>query len=206
MYNIYPESERMKTDTRQNSTETWESQYNSALTYPYMLSPGQSIPAEGGGTSSSSSSSSSGHGLSSGAIAGIVVACVAFVAILMILFFVLGRNRIYSRWAASEDGRTTDRGERTARWTLFGHSGDHKNDHDVNELDSTGASTHLGSTYGSPGMKSPFSSPSSPVYGSPAPQYQNLEMQQTSRNIRGPVELDASSGVAQLPTEDRDYR
>ncbi|KAJ5887736.1 hypothetical protein N7495_007777 [Penicillium taxi] len=171
-----------------------------------MLVPGESFPSEGGSsTSSSDKSSSSGHGLSGGAIGGIVVACVVFVAILIALFFVLGRNRIYSRWAASEDGRTTDRGERTARWTMFGHSGDSrpKTELDSHEIDSTGASTHMDSIYGSPTMKSSFQSPSSPI---PAPQYSAMEMQQTSRNIRGPVELDGQHVVAQLPDESRDYR
>jgi hypothetical protein len=82
-----------------------------------MLVPGQSMPAEGteGGTSSTTSSTSS-HVLSTGAIAGIVVAGVAFVAILVALFFVLGRQRVYNQWISSQDGRN----ERTARWALFG--------------------------------------------------------------------------------------
>lgn len=104
----------------QNSTQTWESQYKRALSYPYMLLPGQSMPAEGdGGTDSDSSSGSSGssHGLSKGAIAGIAVAGAVFLGILVALFFVLGRNRVYSQWMSSQDGRT----ERTARWALFNH-------------------------------------------------------------------------------------
>lgn len=82
------------------------------------------MPAEGDGSGSSSDNKSSGdsssadkHGLSTGAIAGIAVAGVVFVAILVALFFVLGRNRVYSQWMSSEDGRT----ERTARWALFNH-------------------------------------------------------------------------------------
>ncbi|KOS40225.1 hypothetical protein ACN38_g8910 [Penicillium nordicum] len=90
-----------------------------------MLVPGQSMPAEGGGggssgndTSGGDSSSPSKPGLSTGAIAGIAVAGVVFVAILVALFFVLGRNRVYSQWMSSQDGRT----ERTARWAMFNHS------------------------------------------------------------------------------------
>ncbi|CAI7568555.1 unnamed protein product [Penicillium palitans] len=108
----------------ENKTQTWETQYAKALKYPYMLVPGQSMPAEGDGSGSSGndtsgddSSSGSKHGLSSGAIAGIAVAGVVFVAILVALFFVLGRNRVYSQWMSSQDGRT----ERTARWAMFNH-------------------------------------------------------------------------------------
>ncbi|CAG8890488.1 unnamed protein product [Penicillium egyptiacum] len=115
----------------QNKTQTWETQYARALKYPYMLVPGQSMPAEGGGTGSSgddqsgdNNSSGGKHGgLSTGAIAGIAVAAVVFVAILVALFFVLGRNRVYSQWMSSEDGRT----ERTARWALFNHGESHGN-------------------------------------------------------------------------------
>ncbi|KGO37094.1 Cupredoxin [Penicillium expansum] len=113
-----------------NATETWETQYSRALTYPYMLVPGQSMPAEGNGSGSSSddtsgdnNSSGSKHGLSAGAIAGITVAAVVFVAILVALFFVLGRNRVYSQWMSSEDGRT----ERTARWAMFNHGDQYAN-------------------------------------------------------------------------------
>ncbi|KAB8069529.1 hypothetical protein BDV29DRAFT_161359 [Aspergillus leporis] len=120
-----------------NATHTWESQYKKAKEQTFQLEPGQSIPAEGGGgsgtstgsssssTSSSSADSSSGSHLSGGAIAGIVVGGVAFVAILVALFFVIGRNQVYKKWMTSEDGRT----ERTARWALFnGHHGEHKSD------------------------------------------------------------------------------
>ncbi|CAG8098641.1 unnamed protein product [Penicillium olsonii] len=104
-----------------NSTQTWQAQYEKALKYPYMLVPGQSMPAEGDGGNSDSGSDNSDsggkHGLSTGAIAGIAVAGVAFLAILGALFFVLGRNRVYSRWVSSQDGRT----ERTRRWALFNH-------------------------------------------------------------------------------------
>lgn len=99
-----------------------------------MLVPGQSAPAEGSGSSSRTSSnsySSSGGRLSHGAIAGIAVACVAFVGILVALFFVLGRNRVYRQWASSQDERI----ERTARWAFFGsHAPSWQNHH--SELDS----------------------------------------------------------------------
>lgn len=90
-----------------------------------MLVPGQSMPAEGDQPGSPSSPSSTAtnspdkdddsSGLSGGAIAGIVVGVVAFVGILVALFFVIGRNRVYKKWMSSEDGRN----ERTARWAFF---------------------------------------------------------------------------------------
>ncbi|RMJ26564.1 hypothetical protein PHISP_02556 [Aspergillus sp. HF37] len=120
----------------QNASQTWEDQYQKALQYPYMLVPGQSMPAEGQPDDSSPSNTSDASspsataaqtspatatpspdnsGLSGGAIAGIVVGVVAFVAVLVALFFVLGRNRVYQKWMSSQDSRT----ERTARWALF---------------------------------------------------------------------------------------
>ncbi|CAG8016924.1 unnamed protein product [Penicillium salamii] len=120
-----------------NSTQTWESQYNAALKYPYMTLPGQPLPAEGSGGNSDSGSSNdqSGgkHGLSTGAIAGISVAGVVFVAILVALFFVLGRNRVYSQWVSSQDGRT----ERTRRWALFNHDDQFSNSNRKSEIGST---------------------------------------------------------------------
>lgn len=99
---------------------TWEAQHDKAKNYPYMLVPGQSMPAEGQrpGDDNSGSGDDDGGGsssLSGGAIAGIAVGAVAFVAILVALFFVLGRNRVYQKWMSSEDGRN----ERTARWAFF---------------------------------------------------------------------------------------
>lgn len=121
----------------QTSTETWQKQRKKALSYPFMVVPGQPMPAEGsGGTSTSkhshsssttstassrmsmmmsSNNSSSEGGLSSGAIAGIVVACVVFVGIVVALFFVMGRNRVYQQWMSSQDGRN----ERTARRAML---------------------------------------------------------------------------------------
>ena len=101
---------------------TWEAQYEKAKTYPYMLVPGQSMPAEGtippsssANSTSSPSSSTSHSGLSTGAIVGIVIGSVAFVGLLGALFFLLGRNRVYKQWMSSQDGRH----ERTARWAAL---------------------------------------------------------------------------------------
>ncbi|RAL05139.1 uncharacterized protein BO80DRAFT_398712 [Aspergillus ibericus CBS 121593] len=109
-----------------NATMTWETQYEKAKSYPYMLVPGQSMPAEGtipptsSATSTSTSTSTpspstSNSGLSTGAIVGIVIGIVAFVGLLGALFFVLGRNRVYKQWMSSQDGRH----ERTARWAAL---------------------------------------------------------------------------------------
>ncbi|KAE8395800.1 hypothetical protein BDV23DRAFT_81467 [Aspergillus alliaceus] len=117
-----------------NPTEnmTWKHQHDKALKSPYQLEPWEHVPAEGetpGSTSTStpSAGSSSGSHLSPGAIAGIVIGGVAFVGLLVALFFVMGRNQVYKKWMTSQDGTT----ERTARWALFNsHGGDRKSDWD----------------------------------------------------------------------------
>ncbi|RDW86232.1 cupredoxin domain-containing protein [Aspergillus mulundensis] len=115
----------------ENETRTWESQRDAALDSPYMLLPGQPMPAEGSkpgsGTSTTdhapppSASSSSSHGLSPGAIAGITVGAVAVVAILCGLLFVLGRNTIYRKWLSqsaegSGGSASSAKNIRTAQW------------------------------------------------------------------------------------------
>ncbi|KAL2794370.1 hypothetical protein BJX66DRAFT_202041 [Aspergillus keveii] len=123
-----------------NSTMSWDSQHSAALDSPYMLLPGQSMPAEGEtnnpgtgttphttGTAtsnpntSSSSSSHSSSGLGAGAIAGIVISAVAFVVILCVLLFILGRNRVYKKWVSSSEsgvGGGSVNALRTAKWAL----------------------------------------------------------------------------------------
>jgi hypothetical protein len=203
----------------QNSTETFEEQYKKALTYPYMLVPGQSPPAEGGGSDSTSStsttsttssatasataSSGGGGGLSGGAIAGIVIAAVAFIAILVALFFVLGRNRVYSQWMSSQDGRT----ERTARWAFFnnagGSHGNRKSELDSNTPQTPGIDvTSVGSPdptmrHFSPGPESVSAvGTSSPLYN--AGQW-NWDVPQNPRSTRPPTELEANNIIHQLP-------
>ncbi|KAK7701217.1 hypothetical protein SLS57_011818 [Botryosphaeria dothidea] len=62
----------------------------------YQLAPGQAWPAEG----SQPASSSNGHStsLSGGAIAGIVVGSIAFVAIVAALAFFIARSRAYGKF------------------------------------------------------------------------------------------------------------
>ncbi|KAL4884755.1 hypothetical protein BJY04DRAFT_215207 [Aspergillus karnatakaensis] len=119
-----------------NSTRTWESQHKAALEAPYMLLPGQPMPAEGDegantgtnpGTTATHSTSttpspSNSDSLSGGAIAGIVVGAVSFVIILCVLLFLLGRNHVYKKWLShSQDGSTRE--TRTARWALSTSAG-----------------------------------------------------------------------------------
>ncbi|KAL4805560.1 hypothetical protein BDV18DRAFT_161211 [Aspergillus unguis] len=117
-----------------NKTQTWESQYKAAFDAPYMLLPGQSIPAEGdepgsgttathsdpSNSSPSTASTSSPSHLGGGAIAGIIVGSVAFVLILCGLLFLLGRNRVYKKWLyqSHEGSGASSAKERTARWAL----------------------------------------------------------------------------------------
>lgn len=191
---------------------TWEDQFKKAKEYPYMLVPGQPAPAEGdlppSGTATSSPSSSSssdnggGHGLSGGAIAGIVVGCVAFVAILIALFFVLGRNRIYKKWMSSEDGRT----ERTAQWALWNSHGERKS-----EMTSS-APGHPGDQATFVSSPDPtqraFSPPPNPASGHWSWDSQSFQQQQqppqqmgpVQGHSRGPTELEGSAPVhAQMP-------
>ncbi|GLI77807.1 hypothetical protein PoHVEF18_006101 [Penicillium ochrochloron] len=207
----------------QNSTETFQDQYKKALTYPYMLVPGQSMPAEGGGSTTTGNSTSTattttsatasattssapsggGGGLSGGAIAGIVIAAVVFVAILVALFFVLGRNRVYSQWMSSQDGRT----ERTARWALFnnagGSLGTRKSELDSNTARAPGTDvTSVGSP--DPTMRQFSPAPESVSgFGGSSPRQNsgqwNWDIPQNSRSPRGPSELEGNAMIHQLP-------
>ncbi|KAL5334830.1 hypothetical protein BJX70DRAFT_346084 [Aspergillus crustosus] len=164
-----------------NSTRTWESQNRAARDAPYMLLPGQSMPAEGDsldsntGTTathltssppSNSSSSSASHGLGAGPIAGIVIGSVAFVMILCILLFILGRNQVYKKWLShSQDGSTKD--TRTARWALStsavgAGAGTGKSDIDGC---STGLPGHMSVPGASPSLNEPGTGTGSTVSG-----------------------------------------
>ncbi|KAJ5825365.1 hypothetical protein N7474_002503 [Penicillium riverlandense] len=191
--------------------ETYEAQFQKALTYPYMLVPGQPTPAEGNSVSNTTISKSSPsaignllqgrQGLSGGAIAGIVIACFAFVVILMLFFFVMGRNRVYKQWMSSQDGRS----ERTAQWALFGSN--RQSWHHRHHSELTGDTPKLGTadfaSVSSPTQKGYSSAPSSispPVpftsqKGLPSWHWDNPQL----RDIRGPTELEAHSVVSLVP-------
>ncbi|KAE8154700.1 hypothetical protein BDV25DRAFT_135620 [Aspergillus avenaceus] len=178
-----------------NATMTWKHQNEKAKKQPYQLEPGQAVPPEGGGGTSTTTATSSpggssgggGHHLSAGAIAGIVIGSVAFVAVLLALFFVLGRNQVYKKWwMSSTDGRT----ERTAHWALFSNHGERKSEYGSPQPPGDQA-TYLSSP---DPTQNTFSSPQS-QYGWDATVYQ--PQQQQSPLVRGgPTELEAPDSLA----------
>ncbi|KAJ5484848.1 hypothetical protein N7539_004836 [Penicillium diatomitis] len=193
-----------------NSTQTFEAQYDKALKYPYMLVPGQSMPAEGSGSLSTSSTqnpssdtatSAANKGLSGGAIAGIVVAAVVFVAILVILFFVLGRNRVYSQWMSSPDGRT----ERTARWAMGSNYGGQKSE--AESVSTKAPGTEVNSVvcgdhpmrHFSPGPESKVTAGHATTWHHYYPPSYSSEGQPASFGARGPSELEGAGVAHQLP-------
>ena len=174
-----------------------------------MLVPGQSPPAEGEGSDSSSSSSSTGggssggHGLSTGAIVGIAISCTAFVAILVALFFFIGRNRVYHHWMSSEDGRN----ERTARWLFQSQTGTR----DGTESSTTRRPPTEITTISSPDSAKGLLTPpmdASPNYTT-SPHHTSGQWswddRQNLRVNRGPTELEADS-VPRHFSGMRDYR
>lgn len=183
-----------------------------------MLVPGQSMPAEGStgsdsGSTTTAAASSGGHSLSSGAIAGIVVACVAFVVILVALFFVLGRNRVYRQWMTSEDGRT----ERTARWAMFNSTGG-STWNGKNELDSNATKAppteiaSVGSPDGTHSTLPPqIGGSMGSAYGASSPRqtsgHWNWDAPQNATANWYPTELEAHNVAPQISEMDvRDYR
>ncbi|EAW08968.1 cupredoxin domain-containing protein [Aspergillus clavatus NRRL 1] len=174
-----------------NQTMTWEAQYARALQYPYMLVPGQSPPAEG--TSASSSHPNTHHApLSGGAIAGTVIGAVFFVGVLLILFFTLGRNRIYRKWMSSEDGRM----ERTARWAFSSNQGEVKSDQGLVAPSSVGGhGTFPPSSNASPPVISP---PQGGGYWDWETAVANQQREQQVQ-IHEPMELEARSVVGGRP-------
>lgn len=144
---------------------TFKTQQEKAHSYPYMLVPGEPMPAEGDAPPSSSSPSpgaaaASHTVLSKGAIAGIAVGASAFVIILIALFFVLGRLGVYRQWMRSS-AVGDDRAERTARWAFF-----------------HGGPTTPSAATRSNGKSEPLSSasPAGPHGGMGAPEYQPVPM------------------------------
>jgi hypothetical protein len=84
-----------------NDTQTLQKQIDSASAASYQVKPGDPVPAEGTASLHASAtaaptaapSSHGSHSLSSGAIAGIAVGGVAFLAICAALFFYVGRTK-----------------------------------------------------------------------------------------------------------------
>ncbi|KNG48729.1 extracellular serine-rich protein [Stemphylium lycopersici] len=96
-----------------NSTQTLASQVHAAAVADFQVAPGEPIPAEASSTLSSAPTSigppggSGGddgdHSLSTGAIAGIVVGGVAFLAICAALFFFVGRSKTLKETIKRQD-------------------------------------------------------------------------------------------------------
>lgn len=181
-----------------------------------MLVPGQSTPAEGDSDSSTTISTSApsatgnlsqgSHRLSGGAIAGIIISCLAFVSLLMSLFVVMGRNRLYKKWISSQDGRS----ERTAQWALLNSNRQSWNYRHHSELtgdtpklgtaDVASVSSHIQKGYSSPPSSMSPTVPSSSQKGLPSWHWDNPQ----PRVIREPRELDAHSVVSLVP-QSRDH-
>jgi hypothetical protein len=135
-----------------NSTQTLASQVHAAAVADFQVAPGEPIPAEASSTISSAptstgtsppSSSDDGHTISSGAIAGIVVGGVAFLAICAALFFFVGRSK-------------------SLKETL-------KRQNATNNVDPHMSQYGAGPNYGDGGLASPGFQPSRPGYATPPP-------------------------------------
>ncbi|CAG5153848.1 uncharacterized protein ALTATR162_LOCUS3355 [Alternaria atra] len=135
-----------------NSTQTLASQVHAAAAADFQVAPGQPIPAEATSTLSNAPTSTGtstpnsggndgGHTLSTGAIVGIAVGGVAFLAICAALFFFVGRSKSLKEVIKRQDAT---------------------NNHDPNMSQQYG-----GSSYGHGGLASPgFPSPA-PGYATP---------------------------------------
>ncbi|PLN74993.1 hypothetical protein BDW42DRAFT_46946 [Aspergillus taichungensis] len=173
-----------------NKSMTWDAQYERAKSYPYMLVPGEPMPAEGDLPPTSSSSPSpdapaaaSHTVLSKGAIAGIAVGASAFVILLVALFFLLGRLGVYRQWMRSS-AVGDDRAERTARWAFF-----------------HGGPTTQSAATRSNGKSEPLSSatPAGPHGGMGAPEYQPVPMGSPELGHGGGYNGHASMQSMQMP-------
>ncbi|KAF8474805.1 hypothetical protein BDZ91DRAFT_758926 [Kalaharituber pfeilii] len=77
-----------------NTQQTFDEYQKRAKEQPYEMSPGQTPPPEhGGDTSDDATSTPPKKSLSTGAIVGIVIGGIAAVALVGILFFLVGRSR-----------------------------------------------------------------------------------------------------------------
>jgi hypothetical protein len=137
-----------------NSTQTLASQVHAAAAADFQVAPGEPIPAEATSTLSNAPTSTGtstpnsggnggGHTLSTGAIVGIAVGGVAFLAICAALFFFVGRSKSLKEVIKRQDA--------------------------TNNYDPNMSQQYGGSGYGHGGLASPgFPSPS-PGYATPPP-------------------------------------
>ncbi|CAN9354953.1 unnamed protein product [Alternaria sp. RS040] len=137
-----------------NSTQTLASQVHAAAAADFQVAPGEPIPAEATSTLSNAPTSTGtttpisggnggGHTLSTGAIVGIAVGGVAFLAICAALFFFVGRSKSLKEVIKRQDAA---------------------NNHDPHMSQQYG-----GSSYGHGGLASPGFQPSTPGYATPPP-------------------------------------
>lgn len=141
---------QIKTNIVQTTQKSYQSQKKAALDAPYMLFPGESMPAEGdSGTTAThnpSETTSNAHVASSnklggGAIAGIVIGAVAFVAVLCALIYFFARNQAYKKFFShSYEGASTSEG-RTAQWALSASAATAGAGTGKSEVDTTTSST-----------------------------------------------------------------
>jgi hypothetical protein len=138
-----------------NSTQTLASQVQAAAAADYQIAPGEAVPAEASSTLSSAPTATGAppsyggggnggsHSLSTGAIVGIVIGGVAFLAICAALFFFVGRSKTLKETIKRQDATTNH--------------------------DTTMSQQYGGSNYGHGGLASPGFTPSTPGYSTPPP-------------------------------------
>lgn len=137
-----------------NSTQTLASQVHAAAVADFQVAPGETIPAEASSTLSSAPTSTGApaesggddgnHSLSTGAIAGIVVGGVAFLAICAALFFFVGRSKTLKETIKRQDAANNPEPHMSQQYGG-------------------------GSSYGQGGLASPGFQASTPGYATPPP-------------------------------------
>jgi hypothetical protein len=118
-----------------NSTQTLAKFKQAAGDAPFMVLPGEPIPAEGSSslsatsstapTSSPTSSPAPSHGvhIGGGAIAGIVVGAVAFLILAAALFFFIGRTKSLKEMMHRKDATVSRPMSETTHWNGSQHPG-----------------------------------------------------------------------------------
>jgi len=120
-----------------NSTQTLASQVQAAAAADFQLAPGEPVPGEATSTLSNAPTSTGapppsngeshggGHSLSTGAIVGIVIGGVAFLAICAALFFFVGRSKSLKEVIKQRDGTNTHDPHMSQQYgrSDYGHGG-----------------------------------------------------------------------------------
>ncbi|EUC48972.1 hypothetical protein COCMIDRAFT_33641 [Bipolaris oryzae ATCC 44560] len=130
-----------------NSTQTLASQVQAAAAADFQIAPGEPIPAEATSSATpppASNGNNGSHKLSTGAIAGIAVGGVAFLALCAALFFFIGRSN-------------------SQKNIIKQHEATNSVDPHMSQYGSAGA------RYGDGGLASPGFAPARPGYATPPP-------------------------------------